>query len=113
MSDASPTLKRLLAGGGLLLAVVLVVVLGLGASGDGDGGSYRVRAIFDTASFIVPGEDVKSAGVKIGTVESLDVTRANKAAIVLRIDDPAFQDFKQDASCTIRLQSLIGEKFVA
>ncbi|HYV17272.1 MAG TPA: MlaD family protein [Conexibacter sp.] len=113
MSDASPTLKRLLAGGGLLLAVVLVVVLGLGASGDGDGGGYRVRAIFDTASFIVPGEDVKSAGVKIGTVESLDVTRANKAAIVLRIDDPAFQNFKRDASCTIRLQSLIGEKFVA
>jgi phospholipid/cholesterol/gamma-HCH transport system substrate-binding protein len=113
MSDASPTLKRLLAGGVLLLAVVLVVALGLGAGGGGDGGGYRVRAIFDTASFIVPGEDVKSAGVKIGTVESLDVTRANKAAIVLRIDDPAFQDFKQDASCTIRLQSLIGEKFVA
>jgi phospholipid/cholesterol/gamma-HCH transport system substrate-binding protein len=112
MSDASPALKRALAGGGLLLVVVLVLVFGLGASG-GDDGGYRVRAIFDTASFIVPGEDVKAAGVKIGTVESLDVTRANKAAIVLRIDDPAFQDFKRDASCTIRLQSLIGEKFVA
>ena len=86
--------------------------LGTGASGD-DGGSYRVRAIFDSASFLVPGEDVKVAGVKIGTIESLDVTQDNKAAIVLRIDDPAFQDFKQDAHCTIRLQSLIGEKFVA
>jgi phospholipid/cholesterol/gamma-HCH transport system substrate-binding protein len=41
------------------------------------------------------------------------VTPKNKAAIVLRIDDPAFRDFKQDAYCTIRLQSLIGEKFVA
>ncbi|HEY2571371.1 MAG TPA: hypothetical protein VGI27_07850, partial [Solirubrobacteraceae bacterium] len=50
---------------------------------------------------------------KVGAVQSLDVTRDNKAVIVLRIDDPAFQDFKQDASCTIRLQSLIGEKFVA
>jgi len=105
-------MKRMLAGGGLLLAVVLVVALGLGASGGG-GGDYRVRAIFDTASFLVPGEDVKVAGVKVGTIESLDVTPENKAAIVLRIDDPAFKDFKQDASCTIRLQSLIGEKFVA
>ena len=51
--------------------------------------------------------------MKVGTIESLDVTPDNKAAIVLRIDDPAFQDFKQDAHCTIRLQSLIGEKFVA
>lgn len=114
MSGASPALKRLLAGGGLLLAVILVVALGTGASGGGGGGGdYRVRAIFDTASFLVPGEDVKVAGVKVGAIESLDVTPQNKAAIVLRIDDPAFKDFKQDASCTIRLQSLIGEKFVA
>jgi ABC-type transporter Mla subunit MlaD len=112
ISNVSPSLKRALAGGLLLLAALVVLVLGTGASSD-DGGTYRVRAIFDTASFLVPGEDVKVAGVKVGTIESLDVTTGNKAAIVLRIDDPAFQDFKQDAHCTIRLQSLIGEKFVA
>jgi ABC-type transporter Mla subunit MlaD len=106
-------MKRALAGGLLLLAALVVLVLGTGASGGDGGGSYRVRAIFDSASFLVPGEDVKVAGVKVGTIESLDVTPENKAAIVLRIDDPAFQDFKQDAHCTIRLQSLIGEKFVA
>lgn len=111
-SSASPTVKRLLAGGLLMAAALVVLVLGTGASGD-DGETYRVRAIFDSASFVVPGEDVKIAGVKVGAIESLDVTPANKAAIVLRIDDPAFQDFKRDAHCTIRLQSLIGEKFVA
>lgn len=110
-SSASPALKRALAGGLLLVAALVVLVLGTGASDD-DSGSYRVRAIFDSASFLVPGEDVKVAGVKVGTIESLDVTEDNKAAIVLRIDDPAFQDFRQDAHCTIRLQSLIGEKFV-
>lgn len=113
-SSASPTVKRLLAGGLLLAAALVVLVLGTAASGDDDGGGgYRVRAIFDSASFLVPGEDVKSAGVKIGAIESLDVTEDNKAAIVLNITDPAFQSFKQDAFCTIRLQSLIGEKFVA
>jgi ABC-type transporter Mla subunit MlaD len=112
ISDVSPSVKRALAGGLLLAAALIVLVLGTGASGDG-GGDYRVRAIFDSASFLVPGEDVKVAGVKVGAIESLDVTRDNKAAIVLRIDDPAFRDFKQDAFCTIRLQSLIGEKFVA
>ncbi|HET6449187.1 MAG TPA: MlaD family protein [Conexibacter sp.] len=112
ISNVSASTKRALAGGLLALAVLLVLVLGTGASND-DGGTYRIRAIFDSASFLVPGEDVKVAGVKVGAIESLDVTRENKAAIVLRIDDPAFQDFKQDAFCTIRLQSLIGEKFVA
>jgi ABC-type transporter Mla subunit MlaD len=113
ISGVSPSVKRALAGGLLLLAALVVLVLGTGASGDDGGGDYRVRAIFDSASFLVPGEDVKVAGVKIGAIESLDVTPQNKAVIVLRIDDPAFQDFKQDAFCTIRLQSLIGEKFVA
>ncbi|HKG01813.1 MAG TPA: MlaD family protein [Conexibacter sp.] len=112
ISSVSPTVKRALAGGLLALAVLLVLVLGTGASDD-DGGTYRVRAIFDSASFLVPGEDVKIAGVKVGTIEELDVTTDNKAAIVLRIDDPAYRDFKDDAFCTIRLQSLIGEKFVA
>ena len=77
-----------------------------------DGGSYKVRAIFDNAGFIITGEDVKVAGVKVGKVESLDVTRDFKAAVVLAIDDPGYQDFRSDASCQIRPQSLIGEKFV-
>jgi phospholipid/cholesterol/gamma-HCH transport system substrate-binding protein len=112
ISGVSPTVKRALAGGLLLLAALVVLVLGTGASND-DASTYRIRAIFDSASFLVPGEDVKIAGVKVGTIESLDVTTDNKAAIVLRIDDPAYRDFKDDAFCTIRLQSLIGEKFVA
>ncbi|HEX7290557.1 MAG TPA: MlaD family protein [Conexibacter sp.] len=112
ISTVSPATKRALAGGLLLLAALVVLVLGTGASSD-EGGSYKVRAIFDSASFLVPGEDVKIAGVKVGHIESLDVTPQNKAAIVLQIEDPAYRDFKQDAFCTIRLQSLIGEKFVA
>jgi phospholipid/cholesterol/gamma-HCH transport system substrate-binding protein len=32
--------------------------------------------------------------------------------IELEITDPSFQDFRQDASCEIRPQSLIGEKYV-
>lgn len=114
MSNVSSSTKRWIAVGGLAFVVLLIVVLGARASGDGGGdGSYKVRAIFDTASFLVSGEDVKVAGVKIGRVDSLDVTRDKKAAIVLEITDPAFQDFKRDATCSIRLQSLIGEKFVS
>jgi phospholipid/cholesterol/gamma-HCH transport system substrate-binding protein len=105
-------MRRLLAIALLVAAVVVVLVVGTGASNDGDGNGYEVRAIFDNAGYLVPGEDVKVAGAKIGTVAALDVTPDRKAVVVLRIDDPAFKDFKQDASCTIRPQSLIGEKFV-
>src|SRR5829696_9129459 len=97
----------------LLAGVCVLAVLGTGASDDDDGGGdYKVRAIFDNAVSVIPGEDVKIAGVKVGRIDSLDITNDEKAAVVLAITEPGFQDFRQDARCIIRPQSLIGEKFV-
>jgi phospholipid/cholesterol/gamma-HCH transport system substrate-binding protein len=98
---------------GLLLLVVPGVFLLAGAGGGNDGGDYKVRAIFDNASFLIGGQDVKVAGAKVGVVEDLDVTPDHKAAVVLNIQRDGFKDFRQDAHCEIRLQSVIGEKLVA
>ena len=98
-----------------LAAFLLAIAVGAlvaTAGGGGSGGAYRVRAIFDNASFLISGEDVKVAGVKVGVIDHLDLTPDNKAAVVLRIDDPAFRSFRADASCRVRLQSLIGEQYV-
>jgi phospholipid/cholesterol/gamma-HCH transport system substrate-binding protein len=92
----------------LVLAAAVVVL----ATSDDDGGDYKVRAIFDNAGFVIPGEDVKVAGVKIGTIDSIDVTDDFKAAVVLDITDAGYQDFRKDAECIVRPQSLIGERFV-
>ncbi len=91
----------------LLAALVALVVV---TRDDDD--AYRVRAIFDNAGFVIPGEDVKVAGVKVGSISDVEVTPDFKAAVVLQIDDPAYQDFRADASCIVRPQSLIGERFV-
>jgi phospholipid/cholesterol/gamma-HCH transport system substrate-binding protein len=103
-------MKRILATACVLVAASALVLFATGASDDG--GTYRVRAIFMSAFSVIPGEDVKIAGVKVGKIESLDVTPDHKAAVVLRIDRPGFDDFRTDAECTIRPQSLIGERFV-
>src|ERR671929_2175381 len=103
-------MRRVLAATPVLVAAAALAIVALGAGGDG--GGYKVRAIFDNAGFVIPGEDVKVAGVRVGAVDSLDVTKDNKAAVVLNITQPGFQDFRQDASCRIRPQSLIGERFV-
>jgi virulence factor Mce-like protein len=89
-----------------------LLAFGLGAKNDGGGSGYTVRAVFDNAANVVKGEDVKIAGAKVGKVKELAVTPLNKAAIVLEIDSAGFTPFHQDASCTVRPQSLIGEKFV-
>ncbi len=117
--------RRTIIGGIVVAAIVAAIVL-IASGGEGNGG-YAVRAIFDNGSFMVKGELVRVAGADVGEIESVDVTRPGeidsyeggkpraipgKAAIVMKITDPGFQPFLSDASCLIRPQSLIGEKFV-
>jgi phospholipid/cholesterol/gamma-HCH transport system substrate-binding protein len=92
--------------------VALVLVVLLASSAGGSNGGYTVRAIFDDAGNIISGEDVKIDGVKVGAVGSVTPTAQAKAAVVLHIENTGFQDFRSDASCTVRPQALIGEKFV-
>lgn len=117
--------KRAILALGLVAAVVVVVLL-LAAGSGGDKG-YLVRAIFDNGAFMVKDEEVRVAGANVGKIKSVDVTmpgetvawrggkpveKPGKAVLVMEITEPGFQDFRQDASCHIRPQSLIGEKFV-
>ncbi len=109
---------------GVLVAALLIALPAIGS--DGTSGDYRVRGIFDNGSFVVNGEQVRVAGANVGTVESVDVTGNDeiasdeggphpvpgKAVVVMNITDSGFKDFRADASCLIRPQSLIGEKFV-
>ncbi len=82
------------------------------ATGSGDDGSYRVRAIFNNAAFVIPGMDVKIAGVRVGAIESLDLTDDHKAAVVLNIENANYHDFRENAFCRISPQSLIGERYI-
>jgi ABC-type transporter Mla subunit MlaD len=102
--------RRVLVIGLVLAAAGALAVSAMGAGGSD--GTYQVRAIFDNAGFVIPGEDVKVAGVKVGSIASLDLTPDHKAAVVLKITDPGYQDFRQDAGCIVRPQGLIGERFV-
>ncbi len=82
------------------------------AASDGGGSGYKVAAIFNNAFSVIPARTSRSPGVKVGKIESLEVTPDQKAAVVLRVDLAGFGDWRKDATCTIRPQSLIGEKFV-
>jgi virulence factor Mce-like protein len=104
-------MRRLLAIALLAVGIPTVLALGLGATNDG-GSGYQVRAIFDNAAYAVPGEEVRVAGEKVGKIDSLDVAYGHKAAVTFSIDTAGFSPFRANAHCTIRPQSLIGEKYV-
>jgi ABC-type transporter Mla subunit MlaD len=117
-------MKKLIAGVVVVAAIVVAIIL---IAGGGSSEGYVVRAVFDQGSFMVSGEQVRVAGANVGTIKSVSVSLPGeptkvedgkfvdvpgKAIIELEISDPSFQDFRADASCEIRPQSLIGEKYV-
>jgi ABC-type transporter Mla subunit MlaD len=93
----------------IVAAAAIVVISSVGADKKD---SYQVRAIFVNASGITKGANVRVAGANVGAITGIYVGKNNLASVILDVTDPAFQPFYADAKCRIRLQSLIGEKFV-
>jgi virulence factor Mce-like protein len=97
----------------LLLALVVPVAFAaaLVAHGAHAGDTYRVDAVFDTAKGLIPGQLVKIAGARAGTIEDITLTGDYKARIHMEVD-ARFAPFRVDATCAIQPQALIAENFV-
>lgn len=96
----------------LAIVVLAAAAAALIAGCGGSGGTYTVRALFDDAGFAVSGEQVRIAGATVGSISSLSVTHGDLAAVTLSITNRDFTPFHANASCTIRPQSLIAERYV-
>ena len=94
--------------GSVVGVAALVAVVLLATSAGGSSGSYTIRAIFDDAGNIIPGEQVKIDGVTVGSVGSVAPTPRAQAAVVLNISSPGFQDFRADASCAVEPGGLLA-----
>ena len=95
---------------------LVVIACGVGAAVTTIGASdpqtgTRVDAVFDSTANLIPGQDVKIAGARVGQVKDIDLTEDRKARVEMEVEE-GFAPFRADAECTIRPQSLIGEKFV-
>jgi virulence factor Mce-like protein len=97
-------------------AVLALAALGLGISSTvGQNATaestFRVDAIFDTSKGIIPGQLVKVAGARVGTVKDVNLTPDYRARIQMSVDR-RFAPFRSDAQCQIRPEGLISENFV-
>jgi len=95
----------------LILAAGVIAAAVLVAQRAGAENAYRVDAVFDTAKGIVPGQLVKIAGVRVGKVETAELTAGTKARLGLSVDRE-FAPFRSDARCRILPEGIISENFV-
>jgi virulence factor Mce-like protein len=103
-----------------MILVVLGVCAGAfvlaGASDEkgAEGTTYKI--MFDNAFGLTKGGDFRVGGVNAGQTTQFDVEKKKgespKAVVTVEVNKPGFGDFRKDASCEIRPQSLIGEYYV-
>jgi virulence factor Mce-like protein len=89
----------------VLIAAAVLITRG------GGGASYRAGAIFDSAKGIVPGQLVKIAGARVGTISSVTLEPGPAALIEFSVPR-RFAPFHADASCQILPEGLISENYV-
>jgi virulence factor Mce-like protein len=99
-----------------ICAVVLVLVgaflvIATGASNGSAQGTYKIE--LDNSFGLVSGENFKVAGVVAGTIQSIGLDTKNLHAVVtVQISQGGFGQFRSNAFCESRPQSLIGEYFI-
>ena len=92
------------------IALIWVTFESLNGGKVANGKGYTLVAYFKNLKEIRPGDEVRVAGVKVGTVKAtrLDGRRARAELLI----DPAVQ-IAQDATATIGMAGLLGSNYVA
>lgn len=86
---------------------VLVVLIGnltFGATRD-------YKAVFSDATGVVKGDDVRIAGVKVGSVKDIEVVDGNRALVSFDVDEDS--TVTRSSTATIRYRNLVGQRYIS
>jgi virulence factor Mce-like protein len=112
-------MKRILMSAALLVALGVFGVLTLGASKSSPVGEYTI--VLDNAFGLTSGSDFKIAGVPAGKIGTIELSQPCShgggdttchALVHINVTQRGFDQFRTDAFCQSRPESLIGEYFI-
>ena len=94
--------------GTIMVLVFAGLVIVFGQFRSGSSGDYS--AIFTSASRLTSGSKVRIAGVEVGRVQSIEVTRDHRAKIGFSVDDA--YELPADVRALIRYENLTGDRYL-
>jgi phospholipid/cholesterol/gamma-HCH transport system substrate-binding protein len=100
--ERGSTVARVLAVAALVAAVAL---LALAMFGDGE--TYKVKAVFENAGQLVPGNEVRVGGQPVGKITDIALDDSAQAVVSMEIDDE-LAPLHRGTTATIRATSLSG-----
>lgn len=104
-----------LVGGFVILGLLGLIFLAYKVSNVnrlGNDGSYTLYANFTSISGLKSGASITLAGVKIGSVDSIEIDKENYEARVALSIDNRYDNIPIDSSVSVLTQGLLGEKYL-
>ncbi|MGO3328238.1 MCE family protein [Gordonia sp. (in: high G+C Gram-positive bacteria)] len=93
-----------------VVTVIATAMLGLTIANAGGGGRTGFKAVFTDAAMLNAGDEVRIAGVRVGQVESVEITDRNKALVTFNVDRDSLP---ASTNVYIRYRNLTGLRYVA
>ncbi|MBC9733059.1 MCE family protein [Nocardioides marmotae] len=75
------------------------------------GATREYKAVFVDATGVVKGDDVRVAGVKVGTVREVDIVDRTRAQVTFSVDEDTSLSGATNAS--IRYRNLVGQRYIS
>lgn len=110
-------MKRKSMSGPLIKSIIFVVItatitaiLGVSIAYTGTSGSVRYRAVFSDVTGLIVGNDVDIAGVRVGTVTSIEVYRRDLAVVGFSIQRG--RPLPASVTATVKYLNLVGQRYI-
>jgi phospholipid/cholesterol/gamma-HCH transport system substrate-binding protein len=101
----------------IVFIVVTVLATGVLAATIGNfrfGGSTAYRALFTDATGLMKGDDVRIAGVRVGEIDGVSVTRhGNRSLALVSFSVQSDRPLADSTLAQIRYRNLVGQRYVA
>ncbi|HET6627860.1 MAG TPA: MCE family protein [Nocardioidaceae bacterium] len=98
----------------VIFIVVTTLATGLLAITIGNvsfGETKEYKAVFSDVTGVVDGDDVRIAGVKVGSVQDIEIFEKNKALVTFDVDTDS--QLTESTFAAIRYRNLIGQRYLA
>ncbi|MCL3819671.1 MCE family protein [Aeromicrobium wangtongii] len=90
-----------------LATLVLGLTLGNGSFGD----RHQYKAIFADVTGMAKGDDVRIAGVAVGSVSKVEIVDRDKALVTFGVDSDV--PLTANTRATIKFRNLVGQRYIA
>jgi len=72
---------------------------------------HDYKAVFVDATGVVKGDDIRIAGVKVGTVKGVEVVDRTRARVTFSVDEA--QTLSKATHASIRYRNLVGQRYIS